>query len=351
MGAIELKNIEKSFGDLKVIKDISLAIDEGEFVVFVGPSGCGKSTLLRIIAGLEDATEGHVFIEGHDVTKLPPYDRKLSMVFQSYALYPHMNVRQNMEFGLKTAGLPKTEIEQKIAAATKVLQLEPYLDRLPKQLSGGQRQRVAIGRAIVREPVGFLFDEPLSNLDASLRVDMRLEIARLHKTLGATMIYVTHDQVEAMTLADKIVVMKDGEIMQVGAPRQLYEKPENLFVAQFLGSPKMNILPCLYNGSDEVQLEGNAVFSTGREFERPPVQMGIRPEQLSLSTTDDCQIKGRIEMNEYLGTDNIVHIDAHALGRINLRVGGNSNIVEGEEICLRFDPTDCCFFDNSGQAV
>lgn len=244
MGAIELKKVEKWFGEVQVIKGVDLAIEEGEFIIFVGPSGCGKSTLLRMIAGLEEVSRGSILIDGTDMTGQPPAKRGLAMVFQSYALYPHMTVRDNVEFGLKTAGKPKAEIEAAVNDAAKALRLEEYLDRRPKDLSGGQRQRVAIGRAIVRNPTAFLFDEPLSNLDAALRVEMRYEIAKLGQTLNSTMVYVTHDQVEAMTLAVRIVVLHDGIIEQVGSPKELYNCPANLFVAQFIGSPKMNILPC-----------------------------------------------------------------------------------------------------------
>ncbi len=242
MGTISLKNARKAFGDVVIIPGASLDIKNGEFVVFVGPSGCGKSTLLRMIAGLEDLTSGAILIDGKDMTEEAPSKRGLSMVFQSYALYPHMSVRGNISFGLKMAGMPKNEIEAKVAKAAATLNLTEYLDRKPRQLSGGQRQRVAIGRAIVRNPEGFLFDEPLSNLDAALRVNMRLEIMQMHKDLGATMIYVTHDQVEAMTMADRIVVLNRGNIEQVGSPLELYNKPDSLFVAGFIGSPKMNLI-------------------------------------------------------------------------------------------------------------
>jgi len=248
MGAIKLEKVEKWFGDVQVIKGVDIDISDGEFVVFVGPSGCGKSTLLRMIAGLEDTSRGTIWLDGRDVTGLPPSGRQLSMVFQSYALYPHMSVQQNLGFGLKTSGVDAKVIESRVNEVAAILELLPYLDRRPKELSGGQRQRVAIGRAIVREPVGFLFDEPLSNLDAALRVQMRFEIAKLHNTLKTTMIYVTHDQVEAMTLADRIVVLKDGLVMQTGTPADLYKRPGNLFVAQFIGSPKMNIMPCHLEG-------------------------------------------------------------------------------------------------------
>ena len=243
MGRIKLNQVQKKFGDVEVIPPLDLEIDEGEFVVFVGPSGCGKSTLLRLIAGLEDTTSGNISIDGRDATDLPPAKRGLAMVFQSYALYPHMDVAENIGFALKTAGVPRTEIKKRVSEVAGVLKLEGLLGRLPKQLSGGQRQRVAIGRAIVREPVGFLFDEPLSNLDAALRENMRLEISRLHAQLGITTIYVTHDQIEAMTLADRIVVLDGGRIIQAGTPRELYNNPNSRFVAEFIGSPKMNLLP------------------------------------------------------------------------------------------------------------
>ncbi len=243
MADVTLKKICKSYGDVKTLFSIDLEIRDGEFVVFVGPSGCGKSTLLRTIAGLEDITSGDLFIKGAHVNSVPPAKRGVAMVFQNYALYPHMSVAENMAFGLKLAGMPKSEIQNAVASAAKVLQIEHLLERRPKALSGGQRQRVAIGRAIVRKPDVFLFDEPLSNLDAALRVQMRIEIAKLHRELGATMVYVTHDQVEAMTLADRIVVLNGGRVEQVGAPMELYRNPVNLFVAGFIGSPKMNFLP------------------------------------------------------------------------------------------------------------
>jgi multiple sugar transport system ATP-binding protein len=258
MGAIELKSVEKWFGEVQVIKGVDLSIADGEFVIFVGPSGCGKSTLLRMIAGLEETSRGQVVIDGRDATAEPPSKRGLAMVFQSYALYPHMSVAENMGFSLKTAGAPKAEQEAKVAEAARVLRLEPYLERRPKDLSGGQRQRVAIGRSIVRDPTAFLFDEPLSNLDAALRVEMRYEIAKLHQHLTSTMIYVTHDQVEAMTLADRIVVLDFGTIAQVGTPRELYESPANLFVAEFIGSPKMNILPCSVTAGNTISRAGAA---------------------------------------------------------------------------------------------
>src|SRR5215475_7361662 len=274
-GRIVLKDVRKAFGDTVIIPSIDLEIEAGQFVVFVGPSGCGKSTLLRLIAGLEDATAGRIDIDGNDVTHLPPAKRGLSMVFQSYALYPHMSVRGNIGFGLKMAGMPKDQIRQKVEKAAAVLNLTSYLDRKPRQLSGGQRQRVAIGRAIVREPKAFLFDEPLSNLDAALRVQMRLEIAQLHESLTTTMVYVTHDQVEAMTLADKIVVLNSGLIEQVGSPLELYHHPVNLFVAGFIGSPKMNFF------GTEVMAAGPAgvrvALPGGGAIEVPVTAEGMQP--------------------------------------------------------------------------
>src|SRR4051794_15645140 len=269
MARVELKNVSKSFGSTEVIRDISFAIEEGEFAVFVGPSGCGKSTLLRMIAGLEETTDGEIFIGGNDVTDEEPADRGVAMVFQSYALYPHMTVADNMSFGLRMKRRPKAEIADKVGRAAKILQLEDYLQRRPAQLSGGQRQRVAIGRAIVRDPKVFLFDEPLSNLDAELRVQMRVELAKLHRVLGNTMIYVTHDQTEALTMADRIVVLRGGRIEQIGTPLSLYQDPDNAFVAGFIGSPRMNFL------SASVQADGVLAVG-GREVESP-VQTPLEP--------------------------------------------------------------------------
>ncbi|MEQ8403039.1 MAG: ABC transporter ATP-binding protein [Roseitalea porphyridii] len=350
MGSITLQKVEKWFGDLQVIKGVDLDIADGEFVIFVGPSGCGKSTLLRLISGLEEASRGTILIDGDDVTARLPSERKLSMVFQSYALYPHMSVRENMGFGLKTAGAPRTEIDRKVNEAARILKLEDYLDRKPKALSGGQRQRVAIGRAITREPAGFLFDEPLSNLDAALRVEMRFEIAKLHETLGTTMIYVTHDQVEAMTLADKIVVLDFGVIKQVGTPRQLYEKPDNLFVAQFIGSPKMNILPCA-TGGGEYHLDGHGAGP----FERPEgaeaVQMGIRPEHIDVVAAGEGTVSGKVEVAEYLGADTYLHVDCGGLGQIIVRTPGANNDLRGKTVGLAFQPGHLHFFDGDEQAV
>ncbi|MEM1045290.1 MAG: sn-glycerol-3-phosphate ABC transporter ATP-binding protein UgpC [Pseudomonadota bacterium] len=334
MGAIRLEGVEKWFNELQVIKGIDLTIDDGEFVIFVGPSGCGKSTLLRMIAGLEETSRGQIYLDDRDVTAEPPSGRQLSMVFQSYALYPHMSVGENMGFGLKTAGTPRAEIKTKVDEAARVLKLDALLDRRPKALSGGQRQRVAIGRAIVREPKGFLFDEPLSNLDAALRVEMRFEIARLHQTLDTTMIYVTHDQVEAMTLADKIVVLQAGQIMQVGSPRTLYEHPDNLFVAQFIGSPKMNVLPCSHS-ENRIVLTGHAGVEA-TPAGGAPVKLGIRPEHIGLVDAADGACTGRIEVVEYLGADSFVYVDVDGLGTLTVRVPGSQEVVEGSTVGLDF---------------
>jgi len=347
MGAIELKGIEKWFDDLQVIKGVDLDIRDGEFIVFVGPSGCGKSTLLRMIGGLEEISRGQLTIDGRDVTADPPSKRGLSMVFQSYALYPHMSVRDNMGFSLKTAGAPKAEIDEKVNEAARVLKLGDYLDRRPKALSGGQRQRVAIGRSIVRDPTAFLFDEPLSNLDASLRVEMRYEIAKLHESLKATMIYVTHDQVEAMTLADRIVVLEFGTIAQVGTPRDLYENPANLFVARFIGSPAMNIVDCT-TGAGRFELAGGG----GGEFagDRQATKFGVRPEHLQVVGPGEGLCDGSVDMVEYLGADTFLIVDCGDLGKITVRVVGDTDAVAGETVGLATDGR-AHFFDANGLAI
>lgn len=303
MGNLTLKSVTKSFGTVDVLKGIDLEVQDGEFVIFVGPSGCGKSTLLRTIAGLEDISSGQIVIDGREVSSVPPAKRGIAMVFQSYALYPHLTVKDNMGLGLKQAGTPKDEIETRVANASNLLSLGPYLERRPAELSGGQRQRVAIGRAIVREPTLFLFDEPLSNLDAALRVQTRLEIARLHRRLKATMIYVTHDQVEAMTLADKIVVLNAGRIEQVGSPMELYNRPANLFVAGFIGSPQMNFI-------DAARL-GETGYKT----------LGIRPEHLVLSR-DSGTWSGKVVHVEHLGADTIVYLESETIGLLTVRLFG-----------------------------
>lgn len=350
MGSISLKAVEKWFGNVQVIKGIDLDIQDGELIIFVGPSGCGKSTLLRMIAGLEETSRGEIHLDGQDVTHKVPSERELSMVFQSYALYPHLSVEENMGFALKTAGASKAEISEKVSHVADILKLNEYLDRRPKDLSGGQRQRVAIGRAIVRKPKGFLFDEPLSNLDASLRVDMRFEIARLHKTLASTMVYVTHDQVEAMTLADRIVVLKDGQIMQVGTPRELYETPNNVFVAQFIGSPKMNLMPCTTKGSD-FALEGHRGGALPASDQSGAVQLGIRPEHIEIVAKGEGHCDGEVQVSEYLGADFFHYIDCGPLGVLTVRTPGAAEDIEGQQVGLKFNADNLHFFGNDHSAL
>jgi multiple sugar transport system ATP-binding protein len=316
MGRIVLEKVKKSFGEVTVIPPLDLEINDGEFVVFVGPSGCGKSTLLRLIAGLEDVSGGKISIDGEDATQIPPAKRGLAMVFQSYALYPHMSVRKNIAFPLRMAKLDQAEIDRRVENAASVLNLADYIDRRPGQLSGGQRQRVAIGRAIVREPAAFLFDEPLSNLDAALRVGMRLEISELHKRLKTTMIYVTHDQVEAMTMADKIVVLRAGNIEQVGSPLELYRTPQNVFVAGFIGSPTMNLI------------EGEEAAKHGAHT------IGIRPEHISVSA-DAGDWSGVVGVSEHLGSDTFLHVHDTGLAEtITVRAGGEVFFKHGDRICM-----------------
>ncbi|WP_137133419.1 ABC transporter ATP-binding protein [Rhizobium sp. FKY42] len=332
MGSINLRNVSKVFGEAKVIPSINLQINEGEFVVFVGPSGCGKSTLLRLIAGLEDVSDGEIVIDGQNATELPPAKRGLAMVFQSYALYPHMSVRSNIAFPLKMAGMDKGEIDRKVSDAARVLNLTDYLERKPRQLSGGQRQRVAIGRAIVRQPKAFLFDEPLSNLDAALRVNMRLEISELHQQLKTTMIYVTHDQVEAMTMADKIVVLNRGNIEQVGSPLELYCKPANLFVAGFIGSPRMNLI------------EGKFAEAKGAKT------VGIRPEHIGLSR-DSGLWEGTVTIAEHLGSDTFMHIQVQGVGTVTARASGEFWVRHGDRVYLTPDETKLYRFNEKGLAL
>jgi len=350
MAEIRIENLNKSFGGVQVLHDVSLTISEREFCVFVGPSGCGKSTLLRLIAGLEDVSSGRIFIGGKDVTNLEPYDRQLAMVFQSYALYPHMNVRENIAFALRTAKIPEVQITKKIAEATRILQLDDYLDRKPSALSGGQRQRVAIGRAIVREPIAFLFDEPLPNLDAALRAETRVEIAALHRSLNATTIYVTHDQTEAMTLADRIVVLKDGKIMQTGSPPELYDNPENVFVAQFLGSPKMNILDAELTGTGiRVLGQNEVVFSHG--FSPLPIQLGIRPEVISLVSPDKGLFSGQVTLNEFHGGSRTVIAAIGAGTSVTLQLPTGQSPAVGEHIGLHCDPDNFHIFHANGERL
>ena len=323
MGTITLKKVRKAFGDAVIIPGADLEIREGEFIVFVGPSGCGKSTLLRLIAGLEDLTSGSMSIDGKDVTGAPPSERGLAMVFQSYALYPHMSVRNNIAFPLKMAKMPQAEIDAKVSKAADTLNLTEYLDRKPRQLSGGQRQRVAIGRAIVRDPKAFLFDEPLSNLDAALRVNMRVEIIQMHEDMKRTMIYVTHDQVEAMTMADRIVVLNRGNIEQVGSPLELYNKPNSLFVAGFICSPKMNFV------------EGNT--------------LGVRPEHITVSDKKG-DWEGTVKLSEHLGSDTFLHVDGGKRGQLTVRATGESAFGPGDKIWMTPDAKRLHHFDAQGRA-
>jgi multiple sugar transport system ATP-binding protein len=331
MGALTLKAVTKSFGTVDVIKGVDLAVQEGEFCVFVGPSGCGKSTLLRIIAGLEDATAGEVAIDGRRVNEVPPAKREIAMVFQSYALYPHLTVRDNMGLALKQAGVSRAEIAASVDRAADMLALGPLLDRRPAELSGGQRQRVAIGRAIVRRPKLFLFDEPLSNLDAALRVATRIEIARLHRQLGATMIYVTHDQVEAMTLADRIVVLRAGKVEQVGAPMELYNDPANTFVAGFIGSPQMNFLKA---------------GALGMRSDT----MGVRPEHIAISR-DAGQIEGTVSHVEKLGGETLVYVNTAAQGMLTVRLFGEHDYPVDQAAFLTPDQGRAFHFNADGQRM
>jgi len=328
MSAITLAGVSRVYGAVQVLHGIDLSIRDGELIVFVGPSGCGKSTLLRLIAGLDRPTAGTIAIDGRDVTKVPAADRGLAMVFQSYALYPHMSVRQNLAFGLENARMPRPEIEARIADAARMLEIGPYLDRRPGQLSGGQRQRVAIGRAIVRNPTAFLLDEPLSNLDAELRISTRAELAALHKRLSATMVYVTHDQIEAMTLADRIVVLRAGRIEQVGSPLELYNRPANLFVAGFIGAPRMNLLP------------GSVLGGRG-------ATAGIRPQHLHPAAPGEPQFSVAVNLIEALGSETVVHGTARG-HRLLAVLPGQQRFDTGEEIALSYDPADLHAFDESG---
>lgn len=332
MGTITLKQVKKTFGNVSVIPNIDLTVNNGDFVVFVGPSGCGKSTLLRLIAGLEDVTSGTIEIDGKDVTNVAPGKRGLAMVFQSYALYPHMSVRKNIAFPLKMAKMAPDLIDSKVKAAAKVLNLTDYLDRKCSQLSGGQRQRVAIGRAIVRQPLAFLFDEPLSNLDAALRGTMRLELSELHQQLKTTMIYVTHDQVEAMTMADKIVVFNAGKIEQVGSPLELYNKPDNLFVAGFMGAPKIN----LCTGKIAEQYNASTI--------------GIRPENLALSKTEGSW-QGKVGVTEHLGADTYVHVYTEEVGALTVRAAGDFDVKFNDTIFVTPDIHKIHRFDKAGNAL
>jgi multiple sugar transport system ATP-binding protein len=344
MAYLELKSIKKSFGDVNIIKGVDLEIQKGEFIVFVGPSGCGKSTLLRLIAGLEPITSGNLLLDGKDITWAPSGKRDLAMVFQSYALYPHMSVYDNMSFALKLAGVAKDEIKTKVEYAAKTLNLTQYLDRTPKDLSGGQRQRVAIGRAIVRAPKVFLFDEPLSNLDAALRGNTRVEIHKLHRALGATTIYVTHDQVEAMTLADRVVVLKDGLIEQVGTPLELYDHPANQFVAQFIGMPSMNMVAASAIPSFSAAT-GGRLPSDGF--------LGVRPEGLRVHPKQGApvsDVQGRVELIEALGADTLIHVDVGGVPLI-ARQNDRTPLQAGDDVAVELDPSVLHLFNREGRSV
>jgi multiple sugar transport system ATP-binding protein len=352
MATVSLKNVHKSFGPVEVIKGVDIDIADGEFVVFVGPSGCGKSTLLRMIAGLEDITSGTLEIDGKVVNDIEPSKRGIAMVFQSYAIFPHMTVRENVAFGLTINKVGKAEKDQKVAEAARILQMEHLLDRRPSELSGGQRQRVAIGRAIVRDPKVFLFDEPLSNLDAALRMDMRMEIGKLHQDLRASMIYVTHDQVEAMTLADKIVVLKDGKVMQAGAPMELYHEPQNLFVAGFLGAPSMNFMEVKVESLTDTEatvsnpsLDPIAVPRRGRAFTvGQTATLGVRPQYLHPADEATGKLHGTVILTERLGSETIVDVRLADKTKVIAALAEDTILPPGAEVAFTFDPGQAHLF-------
>ena len=349
MATLELDRIVKRYGTVEVVHGVDLEVPSGAFCVFVGPSGCGKSTLLRMIAGLESISDGEIRIEGQRVNELPAARRGLAMVFQSYALYPHMTVRQNLAFGLENLKTPRGEIARRVAEAARMLRIEELLDRRPKALSGGQRQRVAIGRAVVREPRIFLFDEPLSNLDAELRVQMRIELKALHERLGTTMVYVTHDQVEAMTMADLIVVLSKGRIEQAGPPLELYHRPANLFVAGFLGSPKMNFLPVRAAEGGVRLADGTRLPIAGAPLAFQELTLGVRPEHLAVDGGEGG-IAGTVRLAEHLGAETYLHVET-AAGAVTVRTGGGIGPSAGDRVRLRLPPEACHLFGPDGRAV
>lgn len=360
MADLILKRVTKSFAGVPILHGIDLEIRSGEFVVFVGPSGCGKSTLLRSIAGLEEVTSGEILIDDEVMNDVPPSQRGIAMVFQSYALYPHMTVYDNMAFGMRIAGESRTEIDRRVRRAAEILQLGPYLDRVPKALSGGQRQRVAIGRAIVRNPAVFLFDEPLSNLDAALRVATRIEIKKLKESMpDTTMIYVTHDQVEAMTLADRIVVLRDGRIEQIGTPMELYRRPANLFVAQFIGSPAMNLLPAtvrVVGTETRVELDaGHAPtlrLADTAAIDGMAVGLGVRPEDFDVATGPDALFEGPVDFVERLGEVLLVYLDAGRPGHpLIAKLPGDAEVTRGDRLRLTAETRHLHVFDGAGRAV
>ncbi len=349
MARVKLAGIDKFYASVQALYEVSLDIEEGEFVVFVGPSGCGKSTLLRCVAGLEGVERGSIHFDEEEVTRLAPSERGVAMVFQSYALYPHMSVRENMEFGMKINGVAPDERARRVAEAARTLQLEDYLDRKPGQLSGGQRQRVAIGRAIVKEPRVFLFDEPLSNLDAKLRIQMRVELEALHRELGSTMIYVTHDQVEAMTMADKIVVLNAGRVEQVGAPLELYHRPKTEFVAGFIGSPAMNFLAVELE--DEGARYGATLLPLAGSAARGPAKLGIRPEHLVLTGSEGGQVVGEILVKESLGGESYLHVNTREGDRLVVKTGGDTTLAAGEAVGLLLPDERVHLFAPDGSAL
>ncbi|EHS50758.1 ABC transporter related protein [Rhizobium sp. PDO1-076] len=356
MSDVRLRDVKKQFGALSVIKGVDLDVEDGEFCVFVGPSGCGKSTLLRMIAGLEEITSGSLAIGGQDMTKVGPSERGVAMVFQSYALYPHMTVAENIGFGLRMTGHSKEMIAERTAVAAKMLQLEPLLERKPGQLSGGQRQRVAIGRAIVRNPEVFLFDEPLSNLDAALRVQMRGELSKLHQDLKSTMIYVTHDQVEAMTMADKIVVLSAGKIEQVGSPLELYHRPNNLFVAGFIGSPKMNFLKVQVSVTDGAVLVGLpgaeiSIPTHGVTVPAGEMTFGIRPEHIDATGKGDVVLESTVNLAEYLGSETLFFVTLADGSELSLKADGLAREKPGDRLKIGINTKACHLFNKDGMAV
>lgn len=358
MGALDIRDLRKSFGGVEVLRGIDFSAEAGEFVCLLGPSGCGKSTLLRCIAGLETITSGSVTIEGRDMTHVPPAERNLAMVFQSYALYPHMNVRKNMGFGLALQGMKRAEVEVRVQEAARILEIGHLLDRKPRQLSGGQRQRVAIGRAIVRDPTVFLFDEPLSNLDAALRTQTRYELARLHKELGRTMLFVTHDQIEAMTLSTKVVVLNAGRVEQIGRPLDLYRRPANRFVAGFIGSPQMNFLPAGVRpdaGGVLVDLAGQSLrlpLAPDHQADLARItEAGLRPEHIRIVDAGQPGLQAQVTSVERLGAETLIFAKTAAGQALVIRADGASEVAEGVAVTLAIDPAHLHFFDSAGVRV
>ena len=357
MARLALENVSKRFGEVLAVDGVDLEVEHGEFVVFVGPSGCGKSTMLRMISGLESVSEGRILIGGEEVTRVAPSRRGVAMVFQSYALFPHMTAAENIGFGLRLARVPKEEIARRVSEVASTLQIEALLGRYPRELSGGQRQRVAIGRSIIRDPLVFLFDEPLSNLDAALRVRMRLEIARLRDRLGATMVYVTHDQTEAMTLADRIVVFNHGRIEQIGAPVELYDAPANLFVAGFIGAPAMNFVPAVVESprGDDARVRFGSVsleLPDGREMTLGPVTFGVRPEHLTVTSAAEADFRGRVEIVEKLGAESLIYLQTgFSVDPITIRISPERQVRPGDDLPIRVERVRFHLFGATGAVL